>query len=136
MNTGETIKKIRQELGISRQELADKLKVSPQMIYKWETGRSNPKMHTITRIADALEVSLFELISPYDAENEYCKVLKILDGKVLGNDSDESSELATYDDQKQLLSNFDSVTDEGKVKIIDYSEDIASNPKYKKDPEG
>lgn len=28
-----------------------------------------------------------------------------------------------------------SVTNEGKVKIIDYSEGIAGNPKYQKDPE-
>lgn len=62
MTTGEYIKKIRLEKGLSQKELGEKLGVSQQMIGQWETGKTNPKLETIHKIADALNVPLFELM--------------------------------------------------------------------------
>lgn len=62
MNSGEYIKKIRQEKGLSQKELGLKLGVSQQMIGQWETGKANPKIETLEKIADALNVSLKDLM--------------------------------------------------------------------------
>ena len=42
-------------------------------------------------------------------------------------------ELVIENKEKTLLSNFNSVNEDGQKKIVDYSSDIADNPKYKKD---
>ncbi len=62
MTIGERIKKIRQENGLSQKELGKKLNVSQQMIGQWETGKSNPKIETLRRIADTLEIGLWEIV--------------------------------------------------------------------------
>ncbi len=62
MTIGERIKKIRQEKGLSQKELGKKLNVSQQMIGQWETGKSNPKIETLRRIADTLKVGLWEIV--------------------------------------------------------------------------
>ena len=62
MTIGEQIKKIRQEKGLLQKELGEKLGVSQQMIGQWETGRANPKIGTLQKIADALNVSLNDLV--------------------------------------------------------------------------
>lgn len=62
MTIGERIKKLRQENGLSQKELGKKLNVSQQMIGQWETGKSNPKIETLKRIADTLEVGLWEIV--------------------------------------------------------------------------
>ena len=62
MTTGERIKKIRQEIGLSQKELGKKLGVSQQMIGQWETGKANPKIETKKKIADALDIPLYELM--------------------------------------------------------------------------
>lgn len=62
MTIGERIRKIRQENGLSQKELGKKLNVSQQMIGQWETGKSNPKIETLKRIADTLDVGLWEIV--------------------------------------------------------------------------
>lgn len=62
MTIGERIKKIRQEKGLSQKELGKKINVSQQMIGQWETGKSNPKIETLRRIADTLKVGLWEIV--------------------------------------------------------------------------
>lgn len=62
MNAGEYIKKHRQKKGLSQKKLGEKLGVSQQMIGQWENGNSNPKVETIQKIADALDITLDDLI--------------------------------------------------------------------------
>lgn len=61
MDFGEKIVEIRKEKGISQKELAKRLGVSPVMVAHWEKGRRNPKLDTLAKIADALEVNLSRL---------------------------------------------------------------------------
>lgn len=62
MTAGKHIKRIRREKGLSQKELGEKIGVSQQMIGQWENGRSNPKIETIRRIADALNIPHYELM--------------------------------------------------------------------------
>lgn len=56
------ISKRRKELGLTQQELADKLFVSDKVISKWETGKSVPDTSILVELSKALEISLDELL--------------------------------------------------------------------------
>lgn len=63
-NIGRNIKKIREEQGLSQVDLIGKMEglFDPTNISRIESGRNNPTIYTLQRIADALEVSLVELV--------------------------------------------------------------------------
>ena len=63
MKFGEAIKRKREQLGMTQQELADKLFVSRQTVCRWEGGSRCPDLVMSKRIAMALGVSLDELVS-------------------------------------------------------------------------
>lgn len=67
MQAGEAIKKIRIRTGLTQAELADRLGVTPQVISQYERGLKNPKIETIQRIADALNVPPQELLGSTSA---------------------------------------------------------------------
>ena len=57
MTIGEKIKIIRKKNRLTQKELGDKLGVSYQMIAQYENGKRNPKIETVQKIADALDMS-------------------------------------------------------------------------------
>lgn len=61
MSLSQNIKKYRLQLNITQEELAARLKVSPQAISKWETGSSCPDCSLLVSLSRALGVSLDEI---------------------------------------------------------------------------
>ena len=61
--TGSTIKRLREQKGITQAELSEKLGVSSKAVSKWETGKGLPDITLIEPLAKALSVSVMELIS-------------------------------------------------------------------------
>jgi transcriptional regulator with XRE-family HTH domain len=59
---GEKLKKQRQSLGLTQQEVADHLHVSRQTISNWEVGRNFPDIPMIISISDYYQISLDELL--------------------------------------------------------------------------
>ena len=66
MDVAEEIRKVRKDKGYSQQEVADKLAISRVQYSRIETGKSDPTMGFLQRIADALEI---EMIQFFDAKN-------------------------------------------------------------------
>ncbi|TWP28828.1 XRE family transcriptional regulator [Apibacter muscae] len=62
---GKRIKQVRESKGFSQLELVGKMlgDIDPTNISRIESGRTNPTIYTLYRIAEALEVSLEELVS-------------------------------------------------------------------------
>ena len=60
--TGALIAARRQELGMTQKELAEKLNVSDRAVSKWERGAGFPDVSLLEPLADALELSIAELI--------------------------------------------------------------------------
>lgn len=58
---GENIKRIRKEKGLTQSELGRKLGISQTMIVQYESGRRNPKIETVQKIANALQVPISEI---------------------------------------------------------------------------
>ena len=55
MSFGEQMRRRREELGLTRQQLADRLGVSVSAVGNYETGISAPKEEVLLRLFDALE---------------------------------------------------------------------------------
>ncbi len=62
MTVGETIQKYRKGLGLSQEELGQKLLVSRQTISQWEKGQTVPTIDNLMRLREILGVSVDELL--------------------------------------------------------------------------
>ena len=67
--TGAMIKRLRENRGMTQQQLAGKLAVSDKAISRWETGRGYPDISLVEPLAGALGVSIIELFSGEDVTN-------------------------------------------------------------------
>lgn len=74
---GDKLKKLRQNINMTQEELADKLNVSRPAVSKWETEKGYPSLESLKDIADLFEISIDELISDEDI-----KIKKKIDVKV------------------------------------------------------
>ena len=62
MTIGENIKKIRKEKGLMQKELGVLCGMSESQIGAYENGYRSPKLETIKKIANALDISFSELL--------------------------------------------------------------------------
>ncbi|WP_243093240.1 helix-turn-helix transcriptional regulator [Pseudoflavonifractor sp. AF19-9AC] len=53
---------LRTQLGLSQEDLAEKLGVSRQSVSKWETGQSVPDLDKLIKLADLFGISVDELV--------------------------------------------------------------------------
>ncbi|MEZ4801149.1 MAG: helix-turn-helix transcriptional regulator [Gelidibacter sp.] len=69
--TGRRIQKLREEKGLTQVDLVGKIEgsIDTTNISRIEAGRTNPTLFTLSRIAQALEVSLSELLNIEIPEN-------------------------------------------------------------------
>ena len=61
--TGPMIKRLREARGLTQLQLAGRLNVSDKAVSKWETGRGYPDITLLGALADALGVSVTELLA-------------------------------------------------------------------------
>jgi transcriptional regulator with XRE-family HTH domain len=60
---GNRISQLRKEKGITQEEMADKLGVTPQAVSKWENDISYPDILLLPKIAKMFDVTVDELLS-------------------------------------------------------------------------
>lgn len=65
---GAFIAQLRKEANMTQAELAQKLNVTVQAVSKWERGKGLPDINTLEPLADALGVSIIELMKAQRAE--------------------------------------------------------------------
>ncbi len=68
--TGVTIKELREKKGMTQKELAEHLCVSAKTVSKWETMRGLPDIMMLEPLAEALGISVVELLSGDYITNE------------------------------------------------------------------
>ena len=61
--TGATIKQLREKCGMTQTELADRIGVSSKAVSKWETGKGFPDISLLQPLAQALGISVIELLN-------------------------------------------------------------------------
>ena len=68
--TGQLICKTRKQHGMSQKDLADILNITDKAVSKWERGISFPDISLLIPLSDALEISLYDLLSGGDHDGE------------------------------------------------------------------
>lgn len=63
MALGEKVREAREKVGITQVELSKRLKASQRTITEIETGKREPSLRTIKKIASELGISVQELFS-------------------------------------------------------------------------
>ena len=66
MTVGEKIQKYRKDLGMSREELGQKLLVSRQTISLWEKNQTVPTIDNLMLLKDVFKVSVDEILDTED----------------------------------------------------------------------
>ena len=79
--TGELIAQCRKARGLSQGELASRLHVTDKAVSKWETGRGMPGIDTLEPLAEALGLSVSELLSGQRLTAE--ELPKAADGQIV-----------------------------------------------------
>lgn len=70
--TGNLIRSIRTEKGLTQKQLADELHVSSAAVSKWENGHGFPDVSLLEPLASALDITVTELVSGYRAPELHC----------------------------------------------------------------
>lgn len=77
--TGNFICSTRKARGMTQKELADQLHVSDRAVSKWERGAGFPDVSILTELADALNVTVTELLQGEKTEGELAAELTVRD---------------------------------------------------------
>lgn len=67
--TGAVIRRLRESKKLTQEELAQKIHVSSKAVSKWETGQGFPDISLLEPLAQALGLSVIELLSGEDIRN-------------------------------------------------------------------
>lgn len=125
MTIGERIRDIRKEKGLTQQALGQLLGVTQATVGQYETNPNPPKIETLQRIADALDVPLPELMG-----------LELLDKNTWGREAGPEvyrkiAENIQRHHGAQARANkaMERMTEDGRNKVADYAEDIL--PRYR-----
>ena len=66
----------RKQMNMTQEVLAERVDVARQTIVKWESGESTPDLETAGRLAEALQVTLDDLVNTLEGEVESDKKMK------------------------------------------------------------
>lgn len=61
--TGDMIRKYRTEKGLTQKKLGELCGIADSNIRKYESGNQNPKIETLQKIADALDIPVNRLLA-------------------------------------------------------------------------
>lgn len=142
MNFGDKLKEERKKKGMSQKELGQKLGVSQAMIAQYEKGDRAPKIETINKIAQALDinpsilircnnnVSWIDLFSGDANFNHTLKELK--ENLNLEGAFQNIYEITQEDTETELLSNYRKLNDKGQEKAVEQVEMLTKIDEYTK----
>ena len=68
MSIGNLIRNRRKQLGMTQEELAERVWVTPQAVSQWENGKTVPDLFKLGAIANALEMGKGELLGSLDTQ--------------------------------------------------------------------
>lgn len=116
----EQLKKARSAMGYTQQEVADLMGITKSTYCGYETGKRQPDVPKIKQLAKILHTSGDILL-----ETGF-----ILDAKKSPEPTDLDSE-----DLHPLLKIYEQLNVDGQNRLMEYAQDLAEMPKYKKCPD-
>ena len=119
MNIGKNIKKYRKEAGLTQKKLGELSGTSERTIQQYETGKRQPRLEQLRKVADALNIPMYQL-----TEMNY---LKFYDTKEIIDDFILRANETKSDIINEL---FDSLNEKGKDKAIEQVKLVSMIPDY------
>lgn len=143
MDIAQSIKKCREEQGLTQKALADKMGVTPVLISQYENGKRNPKIETLRKIADALEMSVTDLVGQDNmrivllSEKASSLEEELLLSRVALEEAKhlQTSNFTFTKSEKhftKLLKSFEQLNSTGQQKAVEQVELLAKIPEYRK----
>ena len=124
-NIGQKIRQLRLDKGLTQKQLGDMCGIADSNIRKYETGRQNPKIDTLEKIAKALDIEITELILDDVLTLNLYKQLRCANNyKISITPSNTPLE--------QITAAFTKLNEKGQEKAASYVEDLTKIPEYKK----
>ena len=122
--TGDMIRKCRTEKGLTQKKLGELCSIADSNIRKYESGNQNPKIETLQKIADALDIP----------------VNRLLAGKIISRD-ELKEKLSEYglthlvpdtEEERTVLENCKKLNETGKKEAAKRVEELTHLEKYTK----
>lgn len=110
--------KLRKDRHVTQEQLADALHITKQALSHYERGTRYPKKETLEAIADYFNVDMNYLTGRSNTTTIITPAPAA--GSTLSKD------------QEELLCKYDSLNDEGKAKVLDYTSDLVAGGRYEK----
>lgn len=125
--TGNMIKKYRKEKGLTQKKLGELCGIADSNIRKYESGNQNPKIETLQKIADALDVNIYSLLN-IEVEKGFIKPTNSLDFL-----RKPKTTIETTDENFVKIANcYHKLNREGRDKAIEQVELLTKIPEYKR----
>ncbi|MGN5648566.1 helix-turn-helix domain-containing protein [Bacillus sp. Brlt_9] len=70
MSLGQQLKRLRESQGFSQEDVAKKIGITRQAVYKWENDKSCPDIENLILLSEMYNVTLDELIKGYQGFKE------------------------------------------------------------------
>lgn len=121
---GERVKEIRKRKGLSQLDLGERMNISQQAVGRYEKAIDQPKMTTVRKLADALNVAVSELIIDWSAIS-FDEATEALENSMNYNIENKL--------RKKLTNNFNKLNGVGQNKAIEQVELLTKIPEYRKD---
>lgn len=107
MSIADNIRRLREDHGLTQQELGDIAGVTDKAVSSWEAGLREPRMGAIQRMADYFHVTKCSII-----------------------EDDPDSFRHVSEDEAKLLNLYHKLNKEGQEKLTDYADDLVRSEKY------
>lgn len=140
MEVGEIIKQKRKEIGYSQKELAMKCNVAEITIRQYETGKRQPKLNILYKIATILGLDFDQLlggVQSFESGADFKKEWKRLNENI--NESSDTltviHKISLNEKETKIIEHFQNLNDIGKNKAIEQVELLTKIPEYRKDKE-
>ena len=131
-STGELIRKFRKERGLTQQQLGKLCGIADSNIRKYENGGQRPKIETLRKIANALNIPVSELLEYeiFETGEEFDKRWK----EVTENNHEKTHTFIHHvytDKEKKIIASVVKLNEKGQDKILEYLLDLFKIPEYR-----
>ncbi len=146
MSISNAVKAARKKAGLTQAELGEKLGVSGSMVGQYETGRRSPKMETLQRIADALDIHILDLTGVGEQFDKYRitvdnlpvqeNVRKVFDSLSIEDKNEfwkilrPIMDVSPSPSKARLDTAYSKLNAEGQQKAVERVEELTEIPKY------
>ena len=131
------LKNIRQKKNISQKALADRLKVSQSLIAQYERGQRRITPYHALLLSEVFSCDPVEILETAEEKDRFFKWIFTLDNNNLADnivliDYKQDQKTGVLNDHEQtLINNYRSLNKKGREMLLELSDDMASNEKYK-----